>query len=162
MSCPVWPLSTVVDGEWWSVLINHTTVEVGEGAKSTSHLVTNCHWPALTRTIDFSGLPNKYDHVVTNICTQTAPASCCIAPWVMTHATNPLLCIQWRGGYFLTPGGKLNIWFWLQGLSFTPPIFLLDLWSCWQAKSLSHPCKPFSGADGVSWALVWTKRWHRH
>lgn len=29
----------------------------------------------------------------------TAPASCRISPWVMTRATNPLLCIQ-RGGNF--------------------------------------------------------------
>lgn len=34
-------------------------------------------------------------------------------PWRLFPALYPI------GGSFLTPGGKSNIWFWLQGLSFT-------------------------------------------
>lgn len=123
-----------------STLLKGTTVVVVGGRESASHIVTNCQWPAL-KDYGFFWQPHGLTNVTMWWCTyahiSTAPASCCIAPWVMTHSTNPLALYPTRG-WFFTPGGKSNIWFWLEGLSCTPPpVPLGDFQSCWQGQNLS-------------------------
>lgn len=126
--------------------------------RSGEHL-SFCHWPAFTR-FSRASLTNMTMWRCTYVRISTAPASCCSSPWVMTHATYPLLCIQ-RGGNFSLREANQTSDSDYRG-SASPPIFLWDHQSCWWARSLSQSCKAFSEADGWFRALVWTKRWHHH
>lgn len=137
---------------WWLMeCIDHcTVVKFVEGAKSTSQIVIDSQ--ALLTNLTM--WQYTYVHIY------AAQAACCISPWVMTRTTYPLLCTQRGGNFSLREANQTSDCDYRGSAS--PPIFLWDRQSCWWAKSLSQSCVAVSEADGVFWALVWTKRWHRH
>lgn len=67
--------------------IDHCAVVKSVGVASTSHFVIDSQ--ALLTNLTM--WQYTYVHI------SAKQAACCISPWVMTHATYPLLCTQ-RGG----------------------------------------------------------------
>lgn len=136
-----------------NVLIAAADIEVAEGL--------GCRSCVALRGVHQT-FSNKSDHVVmhVHVLSRLRWRYCSISPWVMTRATSPLLCIRW-GGNFSLQGANQTSDFDYRG-SASHSEFLWDHQNRWWAKSLSQCCDAFSEADGVFWALVWTKRWHYH